>query len=391
MSDLVKQELPSEIAQIIEPLNEDKKNEVQLVLNHVFSGVSKLKDQLALVNVEDHNDKSSMQIARTIRLSVRERRLEAEKTFDLKRQEVQAKMLSFKTEGQLWLKTKQIMQSLTKEIEELAKYKEETAKRYEEEQKELKIQDRIKLVSQFNTEISRFEFENMADATFDTFLNSLKVAHEAKIKEEQAERERLEKIAEIKRLHQTRFNDILPYYQFLDDKNINLGEITEDQFQDLKQKLNASKKKHDKDQEKLRKEKERLEKEAEKAKEKLKLQKIEQDKKEAEQKRINDAKLKKEAEEKEALRLKLEEIERTRKAEQEAKEKAEKEKAQKEAEEKRKALNAPDKEKISELILKLDKFEFPKVTGIESKEAVLTCQNQFKKIISYLEKVQEKL
>ena len=113
--------LPEEVSKIAENVSAEKRNEVQSVLNHVFNGVSKMREQLDSVIVADHNDKVNMKLANTIRLGVRQVRLEAEKTFDAKRSEVQAQMLSYKTEDQLWLKAKQTMQILTKEIEENAR------------------------------------------------------------------------------------------------------------------------------------------------------------------------------------------------------------------------------------------------------------------------------
>ena len=77
--------------------------------------LSKMREQLERVTVESIDDKVNMKLANTIRLGVRQVRLEAEKTFDAKRAEVQQKMLSYKTEDQLWLKAKQTMQILTKE------------------------------------------------------------------------------------------------------------------------------------------------------------------------------------------------------------------------------------------------------------------------------------
>lgn len=185
--------LPAEISQIAQNVSVEKRNEVQSVLNHVFNGVSKMREQLDSVAVSDENDKTNMKLANTIRLGVRQVRLEAEKTFDSKRAEVQSQMLSYKTEDQLWLKAKQTMQILTKEIEEQARWKEETKIRFEAEQKELKIQQRILEVSKF-AEIDRIEFENMSDESFDSFLSGLKSTHEAKIEaERKAEEERIAK------------------------------------------------------------------------------------------------------------------------------------------------------------------------------------------------------
>ncbi len=130
-------------------------------------------------------------------MAVRAERLEAEKKFDSKRDEVQAKMLSFKTEDSLWLKAKQTMQILTKELEEVAKWKEETKERFDAEQRELKIQDRILKVQKFNPNIQRSEFESMSDETFNSFLSGLEASYLAQIEAERKAEEARQ--AEIKR------------------------------------------------------------------------------------------------------------------------------------------------------------------------------------------------
>ena len=186
--------LPAEVATIAEKVSVEKRNEVQAVLNHVFNGVSKMREQLDGVTVADANDKVNMKLANTIRLGVRQVRLEAEKTFDAKRAEVQQAMLSYKTEDQLWLKAKQTMQILTKEIEENARWKEETVKRFEAEQKELKVQQRMLKVVKVAPEMARSEFENMSDETFEMFYSGIEKAYNDKIEDEKkAEEERIAK------------------------------------------------------------------------------------------------------------------------------------------------------------------------------------------------------
>lgn len=187
--------LPVEVAEIAKSVSAEKRYEVQAVLNNVFDGVSKMREQLDMVNVADAEDKASMRIANTIRLGVRQVRLQAEKTFDAKRAEVQQQMLSYKTEDSLWLKAKQTMQILTKEIEENARWKEETRVRFEAEQKELKVQQRIFEVSKVAPELSRSEFENMGDEAFEMFLAGITRAYQDRIQAEQkAEEERLAKL-----------------------------------------------------------------------------------------------------------------------------------------------------------------------------------------------------
>jgi len=183
--------LPAEVAEIARNVSVEKKNEVQSVLNHVFKGVAKMREQLELVTVKDPADKVSMKMANTIRLGVRQDRLTAEKIFDAKREEVQQQMLSYKTEDQLWLKAKQTMQLLTKEIEENARWKEETAKRFDDEQRELKIQGRIVEVTRFGM-IDRMEFENMSDETYAKFLAGLEKEHNDRIEAERKAEEAAE-------------------------------------------------------------------------------------------------------------------------------------------------------------------------------------------------------
>ena len=186
--------LPSEVAEIAKNVSVEKRNEVQTVLNHVFNGVAKMREQLDSVNVTDATDKVNMKLANTIRLGVRQIRLEAEKTFDAKRSDVQQQMLSYKTEDSLWLKAKQTMQILTKEIEENARWKEETKERFEAEQKELKAQQRMIKVAKVAPEMARTEFENMSDETFEMFFTGIEKAFNDKIEaENKAEAERIEK------------------------------------------------------------------------------------------------------------------------------------------------------------------------------------------------------
>ena len=186
--------LPQEVAQIAENVSVEKRNEVQTVLNHVFNGVSKMREQLDSVTVTDANDKVNMKLANTIRLGVRQVRLEAEKTFDAKRAEVQQQMLSYKTEDSLWLKAKQTMQILTKEIEENARWKEETKARFEAEQKELKVQQRMMQVEKVAPEMARNEFENMSDEIFEIFYAGIEKSYNDKIEaEKKAEEERMAK------------------------------------------------------------------------------------------------------------------------------------------------------------------------------------------------------
>lgn len=314
------QVLPQEVAQIAENVSVEKRNEVQSVLNHVFNGVSKMREQLEMVTVADPEDKVGMKMANTIRLSVRQVRLDAEKTFDAKRAEVQAQMLSYKTEDQLWLKAKQTMQILTKEIEDSARWKEETAKRFEAEQRELKIQQRILKVSQYAPEVDRSEFENMNDETFIVFLAGIEKAYNDRIEaERKAEQERIEREkAEAEERERIRIEN---------------------------EKLRAQ-----------------VEAEREEAERKLK----------AEQEAARLA-----AEKAAAEKAKLEaEI----RAKQEAEERAKREAAAAE----RKAKNAPDKTKLLELAAQIDGFNLPELKSEEAKSILANVKGLLVKVSGFI-------
>lgn len=187
-------QLPAEVEALAKNVSTEKRSEVQAVLNHVFNGVDKMREQLDSVVVADENDKVNMKLANTIRLGVRQRRLEAEKDFDAKRSEVQQAMLSYKTEDSLWLKAKQTMQILTKEIEENARWKEETAKRIEAEKAALKLQERTLKVHKFDPELQVSDFEYMSDSAFEVFLSGIEKQYNDKIAaEKKAEEDRLAK------------------------------------------------------------------------------------------------------------------------------------------------------------------------------------------------------
>lgn len=340
--------LPAEVATIAENVSIEKRNEVQAVLNHVFNGVSKMREQLDSVEVSGKDDKVNMKLANTIRLGVRNVRLDAEKTFDAKRAEVQQAMLSHKTEDALWLKAKQTMQLLTKEIEANAKWKEETAKRYEAEQHELKIQQRINQVAKFDEHdvYTRSDFEHMSDEAFEIFVSGIETKYN--------EAKEAEKAAEVARI--------------------------------AKAKAEAE------EQERIRKENERLKAEAEKAKKQAiaeaekreKAEKIRQEKEAAERAEREE----KERKEREAYEAKLK-AERDAKAKMEAELKA---KAEAEAEAKKQAeaakqaeLNKGDSAKVKDLISDLitlkNKYVFK---SAKNQKMYIAVGQLIDKVINYI-------
>jgi len=348
--------LPSEVAEIAKNVSVEKRNEVQTVLNHVFNGVAKMREQLDGVTVTDANDKVNMKLAKTIRLGVRQVRLEAEKTFDAKRADVQQQMLSYKTEDSLWLKAKQTMQILTKEIEENARWKEETKERFEAEQKELKVQQRMLKVAKVAPEMARTEFESMSDETFEMFFAGIEKAFNDKIEaEKKAEAERIEKekaeIAERERIRKE--NERLKAEAEEKEKQL----IAERAKAEAERKAieEAAKKEREENERKLKAEQEAAKIAAEKAAaEKAKLE--------------AEIKAKAEAEEKERKEAEAKVI-----AEQKSKEAAEK-----------KAKNAPDKTKLIELAAQIDGLNMPELKSEEARKILADVKTLLSKVSVFI-------
>jgi hypothetical protein len=185
--------LPKEVSELIVTVSDKKQEEVQSVLQQIFTGTDDWEKQVDAIEVKGISDVMSINLAEVARKNVKQARLTAEKIFDAKRENVQNLKAEFDVEDKLWLKAKQIMQIKFKVIEDKAAWKADFIKRYEAEQKELRTQKRINDVSKY-AEINRIEFENMSDDSFNSFVSGLKTTYEAKIEaERKAEKERIVK------------------------------------------------------------------------------------------------------------------------------------------------------------------------------------------------------
>ena len=185
--------LPTEVNELAGKVSANKQAEVQTILQQIFTGTDDWEKQVDAIDVKDINDKMSIQLAEVARKNSKQARLNAEKIFDAKREEVQSLKAEFDLEDKLWLKAKQVMQIKFKAIEEKAEWKANFVKRFEAEQKELRTQKRINEVSKY-AEINRMGFENMSDESFESFLIGLKSTYESKIEaERKAEEEKIAK------------------------------------------------------------------------------------------------------------------------------------------------------------------------------------------------------
>ena len=208
------------------------------------------------------------------------------------------------------------------------------------------------------------DLSTMSEEVWSHYISSVETTFKAKIEaEKKAEAERIE-LERIEKLRWERADIIRPYYDFFEDKNVRLGEMSDTDFISLTSKLKIKKVEYQKEQERVKIENEKLKKEAEakriadeKAeKERQRLAKIESEKRAKEEKeRI--AKQEKERKEHESIlkteRETKEKIERELNAKQE-KERKEKEAKElslkKEAEEKRKLDLAPEKIRLTKWV-----------------------------------------
>jgi len=338
--------LPDEVAVLAQNVSVEKRDEVLSVITHVFNGIEKMRSQLDAIKVEDENDTTAMKLCKEVRLAVRKTRLVAEDKIDIKRADVQQKMAGFKTEDSLWLKVKQIVQIMTKEIEANAKWKEDTRIRFEAEQAERKVQKRILQVSTYSDTMPRSEFENMSDLSFELFIEGLERQHKEKIEaERKAEEERVAR-KEAERLEQERIKA----------ENERLKQEAE-----LKEKQLA--------QERAKADAEREEAAskliAEQEANRIVIQKAQEEKAklEAELKAKADAELKA----KQDAELKLI-------AEQKTKELADMQ-----------AKNAPDKEKLKELATKIREINIPVLRSVEAIQIADNVVSLLDKTVAYLE------
>ena len=377
--------LPAEVEQLAQGVTVEKRNEVQAVLNHVFNGVSSMREQLDAVAVKDENDTASMKVANTIRLNVRRVRLDAEKTFDAKRAEVQAQMISFKTEDALWLKAKQTMQILTKEIEETAKLKEDTKARIEAERQELKIAQRLQQMQAIRPECQRSDVEFLSDDMFITLLNAAKIEQQRQIEEQQKaeaeriERERKEKLFADRRSKTIRLVNFIENYE-----DVQFGEISEDEFMQIVNAAIAKRTAHEEEQERIKKDLEEKEAALQAERKKREAEAAEAARKAAEEK-------KKANEEAAALREKLSEQERAEKQRKEAEEAAKKKAAEEEAERQKaqaeaakKAAAAPDREKLLKLAEMIDCISMPELSSREATEIANNARGLLDKVVAYI-------
>lgn len=274
------------------------------------------------IKVNDETQIDLMNRARESRLKLRDIRVECEKT------RVRLKEQSLR-EGRAIDGIANVIKALIVPVEEHLEKQEKFAEYREAERRAKQYEERISKLSKYVTDVSLYSLKDMADEVFENLLSGCKLSWEkAREDEAKAEAERLAKIEADKA-----------------------------------------------EQEKIRQENEKLRKEAE---EKEKALEIERAKQAEELRKIN--------EEKEKVEAKLR-AEKEAQLKKEAQEKADAEaKLKAEEELKRKAMLAPDKEKLLEFATRLRSVTAP---AVMSKDADIILEKAMERVLDAITILQE--
>ena len=296
-------------------------------LNNFFTEAEKQKDAIDSIVVDRPDQIEEMKQAREIRLSIKNKRIEARDIVKAEREKLKAAMADFTLQDKLWLKSFQMLEAVCNNLETKAEEKEKFAERYEAEQKKLRYEERVNKLQKFNTDLSIYNLYEMENDSFEKLLANEKKLYEDRLKAEEESIKRLKAEREAEKKHQ----------------------------------------------EEIKKENKRLKKEAEEREQKLAQERAEQEKKlEAERKA------------REAAEAKIK-AEKEAQAKKEAEEKARLETIKKkEEEEKRAKMLAPDKEKLIELAQQIDLLELPAVNSKEANSVIRATEEMLGKVSNYI-------
>ncbi len=242
-----------------------------------------------------------------------------------------------------------VNEQMESKLEEIEKYAEIQEQKRIAELKEKRIKE-LELYSEFVP--FGIDLGILSDEEYIKVFNGSKLQFEAKKEAERKAEEERKRLEEIQKLHNERKENLLPVWQFVENKNQNFGEMSGSEFSQLLDFAKKDKASHEAEQERIKRDNERLEKEKAEAEEKARKQREEAEKKLAEER----------AKQEEALRLEREKqakLEAELKAKKEAEEKAERErllseeKSRKEAE---RLAKAPVKKQMSVWV---NSFEIP--------------------------------
>ena len=111
-------------------------------------------------------------------------------------------------------------------------------------------------------DIDRVSVKFMSEEVWASFYENQKAGYEARLQKEKEDEAKIVRLAKIESLGKTRHAEIVDLFQFLEDKLMNLGELTEEEFLKLKADLVKKKIAYDKEQADLVEENKKIKKES---------------------------------------------------------------------------------------------------------------------------------
>lgn len=358
---------------IVPEVKEVKENKLIVAVRE--SGLDQTKSQILLDKFTDYFDiaakwektanglvitsidqKTEMKMAREGRLFLKGKRTDIEKT----RKQLKESSLR---ESQTIDAIAKILTNLIVPIEENLEEKEKFAELQEAKRKaELKAAREIE--SQLFAEFVPvgLDLGAMDDANYQMILNGAKLQRQAKLDADAKVAAEAAERARVAELHNTRLLLVRPFWQFVSDfeRDLNLGEQSESDFNNFIDRLKSAKKEFDDNQAAIKAENERLKREQE-----------EKDRQAAAERAKAEAEAKAQREEQERVD-----------AERKAKEDAD-----------RKAANAPDKEKLQTVIERISELRatLPEVINPDAKGILSSVCTLLTKVENYIKENSDKI
>jgi colicin import membrane protein len=317
-----------------------------------------LSQQYNNVVLLDIEDAATSKIARELRLKIRDNRTKGIDVWH-------------KTTKDFFLKGGQFVDAIKRQEvavnERMEKNLENIEKYFENLEKERRAQlnaERISELEPFNAFVPMgLNFGELSEDEYTKVLNGTKLQFEHQQEEERKAEAEIQRLAEVQNLHSVRKDTLWPVWQFIENKDVNFGEMTESEFSTIKENAVSKKVEFDAEQIKIKAENERLEAEKKTLEAKAAKEKAEADKKLAKERAEQAAKLKAEQEAKAKIEAELQ-----AKKDKEAKAEKERLAEEKRMKEEAEALaKAPIKDQLNAWVTS---FELPSA-NIENEKADL--------------------
>jgi len=319
----------NELAQLVSgmDLQKPKIDSLMQGFTGYFSEARKIVDECKDINVSDEKQVDLMKQARESRLKLKEIRVNCEKT----RKELKEQSLR---EGRAIDGIANVIKALIVPVEEHLEKQEKFAEVQEQLRLEKQLGDRVEKLSKYVADTSLYDLKDMADEVFNNLLAGCKQSWEKAKKEEDEAETEARRIAdeETDRQEKIRFENEKLKKEAEERKRV--AEIERQKYEEVLRKANEAKKQ---------------------AEAKLRAEKETQVKKEEEEKRMEDAKNKAEDEEK------------------------------------RKALLAPDKEKLLAFATELSVIKPPVVKSREADQVMQRVVKTLETVVTYLQDEAKKL